>query len=122
MRTLRRNARKIWYAIPLHEDPELNPEIMDGEYSTGERTVEYADPKETWANVSPASGSSSAEPFGSFCNYSATICVSYESQLQLTVGSAVWVERTPPAETNDYVVSAVAKSINGIQYALQEVL
>lgn len=115
MRSLNRNKRKIYYALP-----DTFSVILD-EYGneTGETQPIYGSPVELMGNVSASSGEDMAQVFGNFTNYTRILCVA-DNDCPLTVRSIVWfgVELTEP---HNYTVTRKADSKNGILYALQEV-
>lgn len=115
MRSLNRNKRLIHYALYVGDNA-----IID-EYGneTGEYLPVYGDAVALRCNVSSATGEDAVQAFGSFTNYTRTICVS-DSDCPITERSVVWFG-IDPKEPYNYVVTRKADSKNGIMYALQEV-
>lgn len=124
MRSLVRNKQKIYYALQTGENP-----IRD-EYGnlTGEYELSYTAPTEYRINVSAARGTSDLEQFGINENYSKTM-VTNDMTCPITETTRLWVGISPTATVDDaevtqphnYVVTAVARSINSITYAIREV-
>lgn len=115
MRNLNRNKRQIYYALRTGEVA-----IID-EYGneTGEYMPAYDPAVELKCNVSAASGVDAVQAFGSFTNYSRTMCVS-DTECPIDENTIVWFG-IPLTEPHNYIVVQKADSKNGILYALQEV-
>lgn len=118
MRTMRRNKRKLYYALYLGKRKIFD----DNGDICGEEEL-YSFPEELNVNISPNKGESNAEPFGSNLNYSRTLCTN--EKLPLDEHSLIWYETEPDFEetngsTADYEVVAVADSINSVLYALRK--
>ena len=115
MRTLNRNKRQIYYA--LRTGDVVNVDEYGNE--TGEPTPVYAPAVELKCNVSAAYGADAVQAFGSFTNYSRTMCVS-DPNCPIDENTIVWFGAAPP-DPHNYIVVRKADSKNGILYALQEV-
>lgn len=115
MRTLNRNKRQIYYALRTGEVG-----IID-EYGneTGEVSPAYGPTVELKCNVSAATGTDAVQAFGSFTNYSRTMCVS-DMDCPIDEDTVVWFG-VPLTEPHNYIVVRKADSKNGILYALREV-
>lgn len=115
MRTLNRNKRKIYYANRVSETP------LYDEYGneTGEVIPLYGATTELMCNVSATSGEEAVQAFGSFTDYSRTICVS-DVNCPITEDSIVWFG-IDSSEPHNYIIVRKADSKNGIMYALREV-
>lgn len=115
MRSLNKNKRDIYYALFISEEP-----IMD-EYGneTGESKPIYGDVIALKGNVSGATGEDAVQAFGSFTNYTRTICVS-DNKCPINEDSIIWFGVDPTGPHN-YIVTRKADSKNGILYALKEV-
>lgn len=115
MRSLNRNKRLIYYALRTGETVNID------EYGneTGESTPTYTEPVELHCSVSAARGEDAVQAFGSFTEYSRTLCVS-DTSCPIDENSLVWfgVPKTGP---HNYIVVLKADSKNGVLYALQEV-
>lgn len=116
MRSLQRNWRDIYYAVPQGSEP-----IKD-EY--GNDTLEvrriYSDPKLLSVNVSANVGQEAANTFGMLSGYNRTITYGGSETCPLVEGSRVWfgVDYSGP---HNYLVIKVADSKNGFLIALREV-
>lgn len=122
MRALLRNKRKFWYA-----NFDTQTQAVD-EYGneTGEQIVQYTEPVEFEANISAARGTADLDAFGINSNYSKTI-VTDDLTLPIDKNTILWVDCEPDddgesgAIKHDYVVVAVAKSLNSLTIAIKEV-
>lgn len=141
MRCLKRNKVLFYYCLYDHSE-----EIID-EYGnhTGQYINQYSDPVKMYANVSPATGISSAEQFGNLENYDKVIVTDW-MECPIDENSVLFIDKPvefADAETNeivsedtvlgtsqtvqylvpkfDYTVRRVAKSLNIISIAVQKV-
>lgn len=115
MRNLNRNKRLMYYALQVDEAIDLD------EYGneTGETTPIYGESVAAKYNISAATGAEAVQAFGSFTEYSRTICVS-DPNCPIDENSIVWFGVEPP-QPHNYIVVRKADSKNGILYALREV-
>ena len=115
MRNLNRNKRQLYYALFIKDEP-----ILD-EYGneTSESIPTYGEITELRCNVSAASGEEAVEAFGSFTNYTRSVCVS-DNNCPIAEQTIVWFG-VAPTEPYNYIVTRKADSKNGILYALKEV-
>lgn len=136
MRTLRRNQKTLWYQlyqnhIPVYEtdlDGNILTDPITGEpLLTGETKVGYADPVEFPANVSAARGEANSDPFGIDLSYDKTM-VSCDMNLPIDELSVLFVDKKPEfdaggnlANTADYKVVKIAKSLNSALYAIKKI-
>lgn len=115
MRSLQRDCRKLYYAVPVGEES-----ILD-EY--GNDTLEvrkiFGEPVLIRANVSANAGQDETNTFGNMTEYHRTISYSGEN-CPLVEGAKVWFG-VDTAESHNYVVIKVADSKNGFLIALREV-
>lgn len=122
MRTLLRNKRKFWYA---NYDSQTIAVDENG-YETGEPIVQYTEPVEFEANISAARGTADLDAFGINSNYSKTIATD-DLTLPIDKNTILWVDCEPDDDgeagtiKHDYVVVAVAKSLNSLTIAIKEV-
>lgn len=118
MRSLLRNQRRLWFAVPTNSVPVYDEYGND----TLERETIYLPPTLLRANVSANAGQEAVEVFGAQTEYSRTISLTGEA-CPLLEGSRVWfgVEPNESADNNNYVVARVADSKNGFLVALREV-
>ena len=122
MRTLKRNKQIFWYANII------DTKQIEDEYGneTGETFIEYSAPIEVLANISAARGTSDLDAFGINANYSKTI-VTDDLTIPIDKSTILWVDNEPDEYgeageiKHDYVVVAVAKSLNSITIAIKEV-
>ncbi|CUX75350.1 hypothetical protein [Enterocloster clostridioformis] len=136
MRGLKRNQKTLYYQIyqsniPVYEmdlDGNIVIDPVTGEpLLTGETKVGYAAPVQFRANVSAARGESSSDPFGIDLSYDKTM-VSCDMTLPIDELSVLFVDKKPEfdaggnlANTADYKVVKVAKSLNSVLYAIRKV-
>ena len=115
MRNLNKNKRPLYYALFIKDEP-----ILD-EYGneTSESKPTYGDIEELRCNISAASGEDAVQAFGTFTNYSRTICVA-DNNCPLAENAIVWFG-IDAKEPYNYIVTRKADSKNGILYALKEV-
>lgn len=115
MRTLNRNKRQIYYALRTGE------ETAKDEYGneTGDPVPVYAPAVELKCNISAATGADAVQAFGSFTNYSRTMCVS-DPNCPIDENAVVWFG-IPVTKPHNYIVVRKADSKNGVLYALREV-
>lgn len=115
MRTLNRNKRQIYYALYTGEVANID------EYGneTGETTPVYDPAVELKCSVSATTGADAVQAFGSFTNYSRTMCVS-DTSCPIDEKTIVWFGAAP-SDPHNYIVVRKADSKNGILYALREV-
>ena len=117
MRTLHRNRQKFYYSNYL----ERSEMVDEWGNATGEYKITYSEPKQAYGNISASRGVSSVDQFGVSLSYNKTLVV--EEDLGITETSILWINKVPEnAETpHDYEISEIAKSINGINYAIRKV-
>lgn len=119
MRTLKRNQQPVYYALYTGE-----VEVIDGYGDpTGEMVPGYTAPVKLMCNVSPSRGNADSELFGINLDYSKTLCVE-GLDCPIQEDSILWIGITPDAlgtVKHNYIVRAVAKSLNNIVYAVKEV-
>ena len=115
MRSLQRNWREIYYAVPN------GAEAITDEY--GNETLEYRQlygpPTRLRVCVSPGVGQEAVEMFGTQTEYSRSVSYIGEG-CPLITGSKVWFG-VPITGAHNYTVVKVADSKNGYQIALREV-
>lgn len=135
MRGLKRNQKTLYYQIyqsniPVYEmdlDGNIVTDPVTGEpLLTGETKVGYAAPVQFRANVSVARGESSSDPFGIDLSYDKTM-VSCDMTLPIDELSVLFVDKKPEfdaggnlANTADYKVVKVAKSLNSLLIAIKK--
>lgn len=90
MRTTLRNKRRVWYC-----QYDGKRKLLD-EYGkdTGEKIPVYKQAVELWANVSQATGQSSAEQFGNLENYDKVI-VTNDLTCPIDENSVLFLDKSP---------------------------
>ena len=116
MRTAQRNIRPVAYAF-YADSTELQD--TDGNY-TGEYEVSYTTPVKTLMNVSGGRGQADVALFGLTQNFSRT-AVTQDLETDWNTEMVMWVENDPDTEPFDYRISQVARTINQVVLALEEV-
>jgi len=120
MRSLNRNEQTIYYALYTGDT-----EKTDATLYTGEIVPSYATPVAIRASVSAARGTSDIDLFGVNVSYNKTIIVD-DLACPIDEHSRLWIGRTPTDAygadvPHNYEVVMVAKSLNHITYAVQQV-
>ena len=122
MKTLLRNKQVFWYSNILSTS-RLTDEY-DNE--TGELAVEYSAPVSLEANISAARGTTELDAFGINTNYSKTIVTDLLTT-PIDKSTIIWIDNEPDENgesgeiKHNYVVVAVAKSLNSLTIAVKEV-
>jgi hypothetical protein len=118
-----RNKSKFYYASYIGET-----EIID-EYgnSTGEYKLLYSNLNECSANISAAQGETKIRQFGESESYDKVIVLD-DINAPIDEHSILWVDTLPllnadgsTTTPHDYVVTKVAKSLNGLSIAIRKV-
>lgn len=118
MRGLVRNKRAFWVATYL-EDGE--PIIDEYGNETGEFSPIYSRPVQYFGNISPAKGETKSQQFGDSLEYD-RIIVMDNPQVKIDEYSRLWVDVSPAnGKPNDYIVKAVARSLNSVSIAIKRV-
>ena len=116
MRSLNRNKRKIWYALPMSEDTITD----DYGNETSETRQVYGEITELMCNISAASGIDEVSAFGNFTDYSRAISTT-DVNCPLMENTAVWFGVEPQTDNYNYIVVRKADSKNAVLYALRKV-
>ena len=116
MRTLKRNKRPVAYAFYQGMTDLVD---SDGNY-TGETEITYSIPIRTLMNVSGGRGQADIALFGLTSNFSRT-AVTEDLETPFNTDTVFWIEKNPDTELHDYRVVAVARTINQVVLALEEV-
>lgn len=123
MRLLKKNERPFYYAL-YNGSEMLQSEA--GNY-TGEKAVQYSKPVKKMGNISAVTGESVVAEFGTYEDYSKVILIT-DMECPIDENSVLWVEKVPVydgeghlANTPDYVVKHIAKTLNVIAYAIAKV-
>lgn len=120
MRCLERNKSTFYYC--LYKSTEMQTDEYGNETSAPK--VLYEDPVMMRANVSPATGFTTAAQFGYLENYDKVI-VTDDMDCPITESTVLFVEKEPEYRADlplyDYVVRRVSKSLNSISIAIRKV-
>ena len=122
MRCLKKNKQTFFYYLYGGKQPVTDD---DGNY-TGENAVTYLEPVECKANISAGSGDAQVEHFGTNINYDKVIVLD-DITCPIDTNSLLCLDiiAQPPTvgETpdHDYIVKAVAKSLNSVSIAISKV-
>lgn len=119
MRVLKRNKKPFYYYIYKDKVPIVD----ENGHKTGEYTLTYYPPVQCKGNISAGGGDAQVELFGTNISYSKVILLDDVSS-PITETTLLCVD-IPPADYNpdnvpahDYVVKAVAKSLNSVAIAI----
>lgn len=110
------NKQPLYYAT-LSGTTELKD--SDGQY-TGEYELTYSTPVYAKMNISPARGGAQFGFFGINISYS-KIMVTDDMDCPINEDTVLWIDANPTTDKYNYVVRRVAKSLNYISYAIEEV-
>ena len=116
MRTSHRDKRPVAYASYVGQTEMVDD---NGDY-TGEYDVEYSTPIKTLMNVSGGRGQADVALFGLTQNFSRT-AVTQDLETKWNTEMVMWVERDPDTEPFDYRIVDVARTINQVVLAIEEV-
>jgi len=113
MRLLRRNKRPFWYSNFYVRVPVID------EYGniSGEQHIVYGEPVNGNAFITAEKGESVTEAFGESLEYDKVIVI---EDTDITETSVLWVDTTPEFPY-DYVVTKVARAMNGVTIAISKV-
>ena len=123
MKALYRNNQTFWYANIIDKLPIIDEHTG---YETGETYIGYTAPVKADANISAARGTADLDAFGINANYSKTI-VTDNLTLPIDKSTILWINKEPDENgeagdiKHDYVVVAVARSLNSLTIAIKEV-
>lgn len=134
MRTLNKNAQKMYYAnqdrlVPIYEeytDEDGNTYPID----TGETKLVYGEPVEFKGNIAMSGGEAEAQEFGlNLSDYSAILLVS-KNTLPITETSLIWHTTEPTKDSDgntneysaDYRIVKISPSLNFDKYVLKKVV
>lgn len=134
MRTLNKNAQKMYYAnqdrlVPIYEeytDEDGNTYPID----TGETKLVYGEPVEFKGNIVMSGGEAEAQEFGlNLSDYSAILLVS-KNALPITETSLIWHTTEPTKDSDgntdeysaDYRIVKISPSLNFDKYVLKKVV
>ena len=113
MRDLKRNQQTLWYAL-------LNVSVAEDEWGNTEDIKTYGTPVQTKMSISANRGEASAQAFGADLNYDREMST-HDMDCPIDEYTHLWLDGRSPAETHNYEVAAVSKSLNCIRYAIRRV-
>lgn len=121
MRNLNRNERTIYYALYTGETEQLDSNSL----YTGEVVASYSTPVALNASVSASRGTADLDLFGINTSYTKTVIVD-DIDCPIDEHSRLWIDREPTdgnglPVAHNYEVVQVAKSLNHIAYAVQQI-
>lgn len=123
MRDLKKNTRRMWYALFERKEPIIDE---NGD-EVGDDMVIYSAPVQFRANLSPGKGSAQAEVFGTDVDFTRAISTT-DLILPITETSLIWYETEPviledgsaDPDSADYEVAArPADGLNELVIALK---
>lgn len=116
MRTLLRNKRPFYAAKYIGTEDSI---IDEYGFDTGQEIPKYAEPVKFFANVSPSRGETETLQFGESLEYDRVIVIE-DTGADIDEYSRIWFDRDPSLSHN-YIVKAVAKSLNSLSVAIKRV-
>lgn len=118
MRVLERNKRPFQYRLYLGK---TDYQDSNGDYS-GEQILTYSEPVNMRGSISPASGYSQTEQFGTLDGYDKVIVID-DISCPITETSVINIENlvSTASAPHEYIVRRVAKSLNYISIAIKKV-
>lgn len=121
MRTLLRNKRDFYYAIYLGKEAVVDE---DG-FKTGEYNILYSDVEHMSASISPRTGETFSQPFGTDVSFDQVIMTD-DMNCPLDENSILCIDLEPviidgKLTNYDFIVTKKSKSLNSIAYAVTKV-
>lgn len=145
MRCLNRNKVSFHYATYIDKQPVYVTDEYGNQLATGEYQTIYTNPVPCGANISPASGATATELFGSVEGYDKVIVMD-DPECPIDEYSILWIDTSPEIEPDigsnavleittggviigdnghftphDYIVKRVARSLNSVAIAVSKV-
>ena len=120
MKTMERNKTAFWYMT--YADRKA---VVDEYGNEIGELVTYNEPVMLRANISPATGSSQVEQFGSLAGYDKVI-VTDDVNCPIDENSVLFIDKAVEITDDgkplyDYTVKRVARSLNSVSYAVTKV-
>lgn len=113
MRDLRRNQCEIHYALrTVSKETDAWGNTYDAKG--------YTEPVALRISVSANKGEAEASGFGADLSYDKEM-VTHDMACPIDEYSHLWLDGRSPAETHNYEVAAVSKSLNCVRYAIRRV-
>lgn len=116
MRVVKRNRIPVAYAFFDGTEPIYD----ENGNKTGEYTVKYTKPVKAKMNISGGRGQATVALFGMNSSFSRT-AVTEDLDTPFSTETVFWIDKDPDSEPHDYIVVAVARTINQVVLALDEV-
>ena len=113
MRDLKRNQQTIWYSL-------LSVSLDMDEWGNTADVKGYGEPVPLKINVSANKGEVSAQAFGTDLKYDREMST-HDMNCPIDEYTHLWLDGRNPADTHNYEVAAVSKSLNCIRYAIRRV-
>ncbi len=113
MRDLKRNRQRIWYSL-------LSVSIAEDEWGNTEDIKTYGEPVSMDISVSANKGEVQGQAFGSDLRYDREMST-HDMNCPIDEYTHLWIDGRDTAETHNYIVKAVSKSLNCIRYAIEKV-
>lgn len=113
MRDSKKNQSKIWYAL-------RNVQKSADEWGNTKDVTSYSSPEEFKISVSANKGEASAQAFGADLKYDREM-ITHDMSCPIDEYSHLWLDGRETADTHNYEVAAVSKSLNCIRYAIRRV-
>lgn len=113
MRDCRRNQTTIAYAL-------RNVSSEKDSWGNTNDVTTYGKPQVMRISVSANKGEASAQAFGTDIKYDREM-VTHDMSCPIDEYSRLWLDGRDTAETHNYEVAAVSKSLNCIRYAVRRV-
>lgn len=113
MRDAERNKSKIHYAL-------RNVSSEADEWGNTNNVTTYGEPIELKISVSANKGEASAQAFGAELKYDREMST-HNMSCPIDEYSRLWLDGRDTADTHNYEVAAVSKSLNCIRYAIRRV-
>lgn len=113
MRDLKRNQQTVWYSL-LSETKETD------EWGNTTDIKGYGTPQETKMSISANKGAASAQAFGADLQYDREMST-HDMNCPIDEYTHLWLDGRDTADTHNYEVAAVSKSLNCIRYAIRMV-
>lgn len=113
MRDSVRNKVKIHYSL-------RNVSSEQDEWGNTHNVTTYGEPTELKISVSANKGEASAQAFGADLKYDREMST-HDMSCPIDEYSRLWLDGRDTADTHNYEVAAVSKSLNCIRYAIRRV-
>lgn len=113
MRDLRRNQQTIYYAL-------LSESVAEDEWGNTDNIKDYGEPQSAKMSISANKGEASAQAFGADLRYDREMST-HDMNCPIDEYTHLWLDGRDTADTHNYEVAAVSKSLNCIRYAIRRV-